>query len=212
MSILDTEVLNEIQFHLVEDVDGGLTFSSGLWTPGEVIGYFNRRQYALLKETGILLKRSSSIAAAPGVIRHTIPSDTIAIQRVVWSDGGVYTEVPRSDTFEADHAISGWPTQSVPRPKGYSDGSVPTLTIQTFPPTAGAGVLELLYVFLCTAISNSGIPLTVPDEFAPAIKWGVLADMLSKDGRAQDLERASYCEARYKEGIEAGKLILKGWS
>lgn len=212
--VLDTDILREIQFHLVEDVDGGITWSSGLWTVNEVISYLNQRQYTMLKETGILMKRSDLLPINPGDIRRSVPPDLIATQRVVWKSNDatpVYTEIPRSDLFEADHGFPSWQGTPGIRPKGYTDGDQATLLIGIYPVTSLAGNLQLLYVFLSAVLSNSGISVTVPDEFVPGLKYGVMADMLSKDGRGKDPQRAEYCEARYKETIEAGKLILRGW-
>ena len=60
-------------------------------------------------------------------------------------------------------------------------------------------------------LTGLGVKFTVPDECVPAIKWGVIADMLSKIGRAHDPERAAWAEQQYQEGVEATKIILRGW-
>ena len=57
-----------------------------------------------------------------------------------------------------------------------------------------------------------GVAFDVPDEFVPGIKWGTMADMLSKVGRAQDPARAAFCESRYRQSVEAAKMILNGWA
>lgn len=57
-----------------------------------------------------------------------------------------------------------------------------------------------------------GVVFEVPDEFVPVIKWGTMADMLNKVGRAQDTSRGAFCESRYQQGVEAAKLILQGWA
>ena len=70
----------------------------------------------------------------------------------------------------------------------------------------------LLYVALGQTLANTGVAFTVPAEFVSVIKWGVLASMLGKVGRGHDRRRAEYCEERFREGVEACKLILEGWS
>jgi hypothetical protein len=37
-----------------------------------------------------------------------------------------------------------------------------------------------------------------------------MADMLSKEGEAQDPQRAEYCESRFSEGVELAKLFFAG--
>lgn len=61
------------------------------------------------------------------------------------------------------------------------------------------------------SIPFGSVPLVVPGEFSAAIKYGVMADMLSKVGRGQDPIRAAYCESRYQEGVEAAAMMLAGW-
>jgi len=212
LTVTDQTVLAEIQRALVETVDSGATWSSGHWTADEVIDYLNQRQSDFLKRTQILLKRDTSINTIPHNTRHALPSDTISLHRVVWrDDSGVYTPLPRSDSFDQDHADGDWPIDPRAKPDIYTDGEVPNLLLQTSPPASSPGVLEILYAFVGTALSNSGVNFTVPDMFVQAIKWGVVADMLSKVGRGQDLQRAKWAEVRYEMGAEAAALILNGW-
>jgi hypothetical protein len=212
MSVTDQNVLGEIQGLLVETNDGGLTWGSGMWTPTEVINYLNQRQFQFLKETALLMSRAT-LATNPNVTRQPLPTDWITTQRVVWQDAnGVFTEVPRGDGWEADHGLLDWPynLQSGP-PKLYTDGEVPNLELEIFPAVLGSGVLQILYVNLSATLSNSGVAFTVPDEWTPCIKWGVIADMLGKVGRGYDPNRAKYAESRYQEGVEAAKVALRGW-
>lgn len=51
-------------------------------------------------------------------------------------------------------------------------------------------------------------PLPIPNIFYPYVKYGVMADMLSKEGEGQDMVRAKYCEDRFQEGIELAKMML----
>jgi hypothetical protein len=131
----------------------------------------------------------------------------------VWrSSEREYNELPRSDGWELDHGYEAWQRDVVDQPIAYMDAETPQLEIQTAPATSHAGVLEVLYVALGDVLSNTGIAFTVPQEFVPSIKWGVLADMLSKVGQAHDPARATYAEARFQEGVVAAQLMLRGWA
>lgn len=214
MSITDQQVLNEIQGHLLETQNSGASWSSGHWTASEVITYLNQKQYDFLKRTSLLLSRNT-LATTPQEIRQPLPADCILIHRVVWKSAlGVYSEVPRGDGFEADHAQGDWPynTATDNIPHLYTDGEIPTLQIQVMPPVNDAGVLQILYVALSTTLSNSGVAFSVPDEFVPTIKWGVVAEMLGKVGRGQDPNRAAWANTQYELGIEAAKLMISGWT
>lgn len=57
-----------------------------------------------------------------------------------------------------------------------------------------------------------GTPIAVPDEFAPTLKWGTIAALLSKPGRGFDPIRAGYADSRYQEGVASTLLLLSSWS
>lgn len=227
-----SDAIIEIKYHLIEaepDDHTIMSDDSDLWTVAEVINYFNNRQHQFLRDTGLVMKRGT-LLTIPEAIRHVIPSDTIAIQAAWWRDIGIevheslrWNELRRGDTWEADNLLSGnWPSENSASPEIYMDAEVPTLLIQTAPRTSSAGIIDLLYVALSdlfAVLTDAGAPVdfttslfTVPNDFIPCLKYGVMADMLSKIGRAHDPLRAAYCERRYSEGVEAAKLMLGGFA
>lgn len=209
--MIDTEVLNEIQYYVLETPDDGATLTSDLWTVAEVIGYLNQRQREFLKDTCVLYKRAD-LATVPGEMRHTLPDGTIFVQHVTFRTAAdVYTELRRVDLWQLDTLLPDWETVTDSVPRWFLDSEVPTMTLGTAPATMTAGVLEALYVGITAALSNTGVSFEVPDECVPAIMWGVVADMLSKEGRGQDVKRAAIAQARYMEGREMTKLLLTGW-
>lgn len=211
--IVDRDALKDVQLALVEDpVDSGESWTSGLWSVSEVISYLNQRQSEFLKLTGVRLTRAS-VTTVPQVQRHPLPSDWIATQRASFlASDGSRKVLTRSDPFELDHALPTWMHAEATKPKVYTDGMLPTRTIEIAPKASDGGVLELLYVALGTSLSNTGVPFQVPAEFVSPVKWGVIASMLGKVGRANDPKRAEYAEMRFQEGVEAAKMILSGWA
>lgn len=212
MAVLDTEVLNEQQYHLLETADNGATVSSGLWTVAEMIDALNETQYRFLKDT-LLLVTPAVLVTIPNQLRHALPADWIATYDATYHTAAdTWHSLAKADGFEADNSsINDWPVE-LGTPILYTEGEVPTLTMQIMPASLDAGVINILYVALSTTLSNSGVALTVPDEFAPAIKWGALEQLLSKVGRGQDAARAAYCRLRYSEGVAAAALMLDGWA
>ncbi len=206
-------MLKEIQLAVVEDpIDSGESWTSGLWTVTEVIDYLNQRQSEFLKLTGVRLTRAR-VTTVPQVQRHPLPGDWVSTQRAVFlSPDGRKKTLSRSDPFELDHALPDWGHAMETKPKVYTDGMIPLGTIQIAPKARDGGVLELLYVALGTSLANTGVAFQVPAEFVAPVKWGVLASMLGKVGRANDRRRAEYAEMRFQEGIEAAKVILEGWA
>jgi len=248
MSITIDSILDEIQYHLVETVNSGISYSSEQWTRDEVLNYVRNRQNQFLKDTAILLKRAD-IVYVPAQLDQPLPDDWVITQRVVWADDdGTYKELPRTDAWDADYGDPSWIATTKEKPEVYMDEELPSLELRIAPIPTSVGTPNVLYVYqvpldidtfnssmridefapyprvagmpitaryrwtsVGLSIPYSAVTFTVSDDFCAAIKYGVLADMLSKVGRGQDPVRAAYCESRYQEGVEAAAVILAGW-
>ena len=215
MAVLDTDILTQLQYHVVEpEIDGGVTWALGDWTAATVINYLNQRQNRFLQETGIRVTRDTTIITTPNVHRYELPDDLLRINRLSWRalDGGSTVELPRSDTWVFDNGYPDWQYETAARPSLYTEYEVPQRIVQLMPASWDGGVLHLLYVAAGTALNNAGIALSVPDECAPFILWGTLSDMLRETARVQDKSRAEYCEARYQLGVESTLILLNSWT
>src|SRR5215469_1405475 len=60
----------------------------------------------------------------------------------------------------------------------------------------------------CLGVLSGGVitppaasPLLIPDDFYWVLKFGMMADMLTKETESKDLLRAQYCQQRFSEGI-----------
>lgn len=208
MAVTDQQLLNDIQYVVIEPPNNGATWPSTLWTLSEVLGYANERQNRLMKETGLVTSLASITANASTGNRFTLPADWVSTVRAAWKDASHWQGMQRTDTWQADYGLTTWETVAG-TPKMYMDAETPTLQIQVAPAPSINGTIEIVYVALTTTLDQSGINLTVPDEFAPYIKWGILADMLSKVlGRQHDFDRAKYCEERFQEGILLAQVLV----
>jgi hypothetical protein len=204
----DADCLADIIWRHTEDA----TLSSGLWTLAEVATYLTERQNALNAAAGLVLARTTVAVAADS--KATLPADWSATHRVSWHPAfapliGRTFHVERGDRFAAYASLPE-------RPSIYDDHSGGTRVLELFPPpTASDGTLDLLYISTLMAFAlNPAAPVTcsLPADFVPYIVYGACADMLSKAGRGQDLERAKYCELRYAEGTALANLLLEGFA
>lgn len=212
MPLTDQHVLAEIQYHLLEPADDGATWPSGLWSVAELTAALNQRQIRFLQETGVVLSRST-VNTIPNTHTHDLPSDWLVTRRVAWQGlDGTYRELPPADGWSADHADRTWQYNTAVRPRIYMETDTPTVRIRLAPAAFDGGLLHILYVAVPTALSNTGVAWTAPDECVAGIKWGVLADLLLKDGPAYDPDRAGYCEQRFAEAVEATQWLLRGWA
>ena len=116
----------------------------------------------------------------------------------------VYAALWRDDEFAANAFDQGWmTTPGLPTPAVWSMAVTQPYTVQLIPPPGDAGALDLLAIAQGPQLNPAaGVALGTPDNYAWAIKYGAMADILSQDGPGLDLQRAAYCEARYQEGVQ----------
>jgi hypothetical protein len=208
--ILDTEFLNDLQWLLVEPQDGGGTWPSGLWTAAEVLASINRVQSEFLRRTEITAAWVI-IPVTAGDPIVTVPQDYILASELIFQGPTTATPLARSDEWELDRAIPTWEGTAA-APLVYGDGIADDLLDLVIGPTPNVnGVAYLLYIACGAPIDNSGTSsFTVPDEAVVTILWGVLADLLDKVGRGEDMARAQYCHQRFEEGVLVWILSLQG--
>lgn len=205
--MIDQELLGDVQDALLEPRNEGGFIDSDLWTIEELIGYANDRQRRFLSETGLVLS-VHTLGTIAGVKRYTWGSGWIATRRLAFegADGRIQSLSP-VDAWMLDNGFRDDARQRQ-TPAVYTDTLLPLNQFEILPPPLDAGRLHGVLAFITTALSNTGVPLQVPDDFAHYIKWGVLADALSKTGPAHDPTRAAYAEDRFEEGIELAKLVM----
>jgi hypothetical protein len=199
-------MLSEIQRHLLEPtIDGGITWSS-LWSADEVLRFVNERLERFLLETGILRTRATSVVAA-GTSSVDVPSDSVDLRRVAWDTGTATSGLPRVDPFGMDAGSVGW-QGGTGVPYAYIEEPLPPLSIRLVSTPSANGTLDVLYVRAETVTGQCSLAIPIPAMFVPFVKYGVMADMLSKEGEASDPQRAAYCEQRFGEGVELARLLL----
>lgn len=217
MAITDADQLAEVQWRVLEVSS---SFPSGLWSVSEIADYFNQRQNRFNRDTKLLLAHQP-IATVNGTYSYPLPQDWIATQRMTFTPynaqgapSGATNPMKRSDRFAANRGIALGGGTPPGGPVVYDDVSAGTLTLEVFPTPTTAGSIDLLYACTLEALGFGNPPdiFDIPDDFVPFITYGVLADMLSKDGRGQDLARAEYCEGRFEEGVALAAILLEGFA
>lgn len=208
--MIDQALLQEIQYALVEPPDGGASWPSELWERSEVLDAVNSAQRALLRDTHAVVTRAE-IAVLGGATSVDLPLDWIATCSAVWRESGVRYPLGPADAFEPDLIQPAWEA-ATGVPLVYLDVDSTTLTLRLMPTPTAAGTLELLYIASPTVLTGNGTATTIPDELADALKYGGMAILLGKVGRAHDPERALYCQERADLVSLATDLLLSGWA
>jgi hypothetical protein len=198
-------IYSEIQRHLLESpIDGGLTWS--LWTADEVRGYLLQRLARFMVDTGLIRERRDVTGVTDRNV--TLPSDSLEVLRTVWNEAGTRNVLIRADKWTLDNGAVGWET-TTGTPVYYSEDTSSALGAEVAPTPSVPGTLELVIIAAPT-LEKRCSSINLPAIFTPYIKYGVMADMLSKQGEANDPQRATYCESRFSEGVELAKLFFAG--
>jgi hypothetical protein len=145
----------------------------------------------------------------PSATRALLPSTTIDVRRVAWVDSTSGSTIVLWK--ESDWSINAFLHSTANEPGSplvYAEGGMPPNSIRLAPPPANDGLLELLLiqsgptVNVTAPLPSTPVILQIPDDFVWGVKWGVLADLLSRDGQCKDAQRAAYCESRYQECVQ----------
>lgn len=204
----DSGMLSLIEWHLLEPQSGIASNPTWSGTPMFPQAAYTdamqkrRDRFKLDVGSGVQVYTTPSIAA--GTPRFTFPSSLIDIRRVSWVDAnGNKTVLWRDDEFAANAYDVSWAqTLSLPTPIAYSVAVTQPYTIQLLPPPGDIGNLEVLAIAQGAPLNPTvGVILGIPDNFAWAVKFGAMADLLSQDGPGADEQRAQYSEGRYAEGV-----------
>lgn len=210
MSVTDQELLAWCQAVVLEPRDNGATWPSGLWTAAEVLNYAIDRQNRFLRDT-LLVGAWQDIAVQPTVYVQTLQAEWLATTAAAFTrqDTGAARVLHRTGVESVDLLTPTW-RQALDIPLIYMEGEGQTRQAWLSPPPLVGGTLHLLGVALAAALTGTGEILSIPDECAPYLKYGILADMFGKEGRAHDGPRRDYCEARWREGTLVAKLLVEG--
>ena len=205
-TITDVILIHQIQNALME-VESAPTWSgTEMFTMADVTDALNRRLNQFLLEVGPFAARSTASFPISADGRYVVADTTLQVRRVVLADGdNVNSLIHRTDEMSATDYNRDWSTTSG-QPYAYSALATPPLTLQVIPPPTDITTIDLVSINSATALDASGIIIPLPDDLTPALKWGALAELLSKDGPANDIQRADYCGSLWDEWIEVAKL------
>lgn len=205
--VTDTNLVRDIQYHLLEPATGTSWTGSEQFTFSQAQNALQRRRDQFLVETACHLTLSTPAVGAAPDGRKVLDDTVIDVRRMAWlSSDGDYTVLWRDDEHGAQSYDSEW-VQNPGTPSEYSVSVAPPLTVQLFPPPAGSGTLDMISVSSgATLDPANGVVMGIPDDFTWAVKFGALADLLGKDGQAYDPVRAAYCQQRWDDGIQLARI------
>lgn len=219
-TITDTYLVSDLEYALMEPPTGGSWTGTPQFTFTDIVSALQQRRDQFLLESGMVVTRVvQTVAGPPASGRIPLHASILTLRRLAFIDavGAVYP-LQRDDEWGATGFSRGWNVVSgVPIstfPMAYSTGMAGPTQVQIIPPLSTVGTLDILAVTRAAVMGGTGpcldpatgILLGVPDDWTWVVKWGALATLLNQQGVTYDPQRAAYCEARYRQGVQ---LALK---
>ncbi len=206
---VDTTLVVQMQNHLLEPPGVPWTGSTQ-FALSDLTSALTKRRDQFLLETGIGITHLPVPQTTPNISLITLPDTVVSVRRAAWKTvEGTWSVLPRSDEW---YMLGYYPqpfSQNVAQaPQVHSVAITPPLTVRVEPTPNDIGTLDLLVIKSGATLDGSGVAVGVHNDFAWAIKWGALADVLNSDGPKKDPLRAKYCQSRWEEGIAMAKAAV----
>jgi hypothetical protein len=203
-TVTDQSLYLIMQYHLLEPatginpwpVNGSIQFSAD-----DFLNAVQRRRDEILSTTGCTVNRRT-VPAVGG--RITLPDTVIDIRRIAYlpAIGSPSTLWPE-DTWAEMSFDPNYVQNPAGTPITYLQSTQPPISFDTDRAPGSAGSYEVLSTDAGPALSvATASTLLIPDDWTHIIKWGALADLLSRESNAKDSLRAQYCEGRYRMGMK----------
>jgi hypothetical protein len=209
LTVTDQALITQIQYALLEPATGSSWAGTSQFALSDLTEALSRRRDQFLLETQAIVTEQVIAASSPPDSRVLLPENFTLVRRAAWITAPEVLVVPllQDDEWALNHFNVEWPQSPTRPPQVYSVGVTPPLILQLAPPPVDAGTLDLITVNQGPVLNPSAGPtvLGIPDDWAWVVKFGALADLLSRDGLAPDPVRATYCEQRFRQGITLAK-------
>lgn len=206
-TLTDTNLYSIIIYHLIEpQMVANAWVGTTQFNRDDLTQAYERRQNEILTITSAHVTNPASIVL-PVNTRSIVLADTILDVRRARYVPVVQPPKPltlwRGDPTSFA-AFSPAYRQTPQNPRNYALSDTPPLELDVDFPPAAPGSLDLLTTIACTPPNLPANPVTlnIPNDWSWVLKWGMLMDLMNKQGEAQDTARAQYATTRYGEGLE----------
>lgn len=205
-------ILDCINFHLIEGISL-ISPTSEITSLDEILKFARNRVNQFQFETGLILSKKLFDLKSPNDNSVVIDDEILDIVRVGYVNLDELTNpdnvfsLKREDESSIGYFNRNAFNSKVEVPEFYTAILGNLNTIYVYPSPENLGKLEVISVngISAATVLALGTKVGIPDNLVPYIKWGVLADIYSKDGVAHNPAMSAYCEERWSEGIIVGK-------
>lgn len=206
-TITDQSLVTTCEYHLLEPLTSSypLTWTGSLqFSVADILEALTRNQNQALGSSGCTITQAN-VAAPVSDQRIFLSDSSIDIRRVAWIPatgfGFVNTPLRQTDVWAKRAFDYGYTTAPQEPPDGWMQNAEPPLSFDVDRVVPVEGTYDVLTVNAgATFDADAAQLLSVPDDWSWVVKWGALADLLSRESNAKDPLRAAYCAQRFEEG------------
>lgn len=203
-TLTDADLYTAMQYALLEPPTGAGTWTgTSQFSLADLQGALQRRRDEMIQVSGCNLAQLSPIASVLNGRRTYFPDSTLEPIRTRFlpdSTSGAIT-LSREDSIAFD-AFEPSHLQASQLPTAWSLITEPPLAMDVDYPPGVTGNFDVISLQAGLDFAPPAATLLgVPDDWSWLVKWGALADLLSRDSEATDRQRADYCLKRYMDGL-----------
>lgn len=207
-TLTDNDSFTMMEYHLLEPPTGGVWTGTSQFSIADLSQALERRRDEMLQVSNCNQSLMTGIGLTPNTRQTTLPDTVIDVERVRYIPvTGSPNTVTRDDTVAQEFYEAGFWQAPGGTPQTFMLTADPPLTWTVDIPPGQPGTYEAVVLQSGAAFTPpTATLLGIPDDFAWALEWGALADLLGRESEATDRERAAYCLRRYQDGLN---LLLK---
>lgn len=215
--ITDRELIADVLRTLLEIVPtdwAGSWNLSDQFSKNDIVQSLNKIYDKFLGETGSLV-RVSTLVLSPNQEYFDLDDKVFEVMAVAWVDNVTDPDNPvryplyKTGRQDFDFSVGfGELTPGLPNCWSFDSD---TLRLRVYPPSEDTGQLEVIVYRLpedALDPSTTETLLQIPPNLWWVLKYGMLADLLRRDGQAMDWSRAEYCQSRWEDGIKLANLEI----
>jgi hypothetical protein len=203
-TLTDTDVYTLIEYHLLEPPTGSTWTGTNQFAIADLSQACSRRRNEILQAAACNMAESS-LPMTQNTSAVALTDLVLDVRRCRWvpapNEGSPVT-LQRGDSRTFQYFTPRY-AQTIQNPLRWDViGSPPqAITVDTM--VNAPSVLQVLGMAGGADFAPpTSSPLLMPDDWTWVLKFGAMADILSKEQEGKDLQRAQYCRQRYMEGLK----------
>jgi hypothetical protein len=218
-TLTDTDIYNLIECHLLEPATGATWTGTNQFSISDLWQSCSRRRNEMLQLAACNMAELT-LNCMPGTNTVPVPDSALDVRRVRWVPAvnqGSPVTLQRGDVLSFQRFTPNY-LQTNANPLRWdilsgqeAPGAINTLLALVLDTLVNVpSQVQVLTIAGAPDFNPpGGLPLLIPDDWAWVLKFGALADILSKEEEGRDVARAAYCRQRYNEGLQL--MITMPW-